>query len=177
MRRAYSWFLGARQPTGMSDCHENRGPGTPSPDPCRLMKAPSRAILSPKGERASFSFSWQVVSRWIIRSSLGMPGHFQSSHSCLLADVHPETMKELVRRSDGARASCPPCHSAVRYPLRKRARCPRSNFSEQCRMLPSARTHERDAVVACSILAASLYISPAYAVYWGNMVRSWLFLK
>ena len=31
--------------------YNERPAGTPSPDPLRLMKAPSRATLSPKGER------------------------------------------------------------------------------------------------------------------------------
>ena len=31
--------------------YDGRAAGTPSPDPLRLMKAPTRATLSPKGER------------------------------------------------------------------------------------------------------------------------------
>jgi hypothetical protein len=34
--------------------------------------------LSPKGERGGFPFSCTVVSRRIMRSSLGMTGYFQS---------------------------------------------------------------------------------------------------
>jgi hypothetical protein len=58
LRRAFSWFLGAAG--GMSDCYENGSPaGTPSPDPRRLVKAPSRAPLSPKGERGIVDGGWR----------------------------------------------------------------------------------------------------------------------
>ena len=40
-------------PVHSTFCNE-RPPGTPSPDPLRLMKTPSRATLSPKGERAGW---------------------------------------------------------------------------------------------------------------------------
>jgi hypothetical protein len=57
--------------------------GTPSPGPRRLMKTPSWATLSPKGERGGFPFSYIVVSRRIMMSSPRMTDRKRFSAACL----------------------------------------------------------------------------------------------